>query len=79
MSPLDYNRLPQNMVDARRAKGWGRGRLSKESGVHIQSIRNYETGKCIPGLYNAVLLADSLDTPLDEYVGRVMPERRLPQ
>lgn len=79
MSPLDYNRLPQNMVDARRAKGWGRGRLAKESGVHIQSIRNYETGKCIPGLYNAVLLADSLDTPLDEYVGRVMPERRLPQ
>ena len=79
MSPLDYNHLPQNMVDARRAKGWGRGRLSKESGVHIQSIRNYETGKCIPGLYNAVLLADSLDTPLDEYVGRVMPERRLPQ
>lgn len=78
MSPIDYERLPQSMIDARRAKGWGRGRLAKESGVHLQSIRNYETGKCIPGLYNAVLLADSLELPLDEYMGRTI-ERKIPQ
>lgn len=79
MSPINYDAVPQSMIDARRAKGWGRGKLAAESGVHIQSIRNYETGKCLPGLYNAVLLADSLGTPLDEYVGRTLPERRISQ
>lgn len=79
MSPIDYDEIPRHMVDARKARGWGRGKLSKESGVYLQSLRNYETGKCLPGLPNLVMIADALDKPIDEIVGRTFPERNIKQ
>lgn len=74
MSPVNYEELPQRMIDARHAKGWGRGKLSRESDVYLQSLRNYETGKCLPGLPNLVMLADALNMTIDEYIGRTFPQ-----
>lgn len=43
--------------------------LSKKTGISTSSLHGYESGKVFPGLYNAMLIADTLGVTLDELVG----------
>lgn len=45
--------------------------LSRASGLHValQSIRNYERGRSLPGLVNLVCLSSALGVSMDEYTG----------
>ena len=44
--------------------------LGQMSGVHPNTISNYELGKYGPSLINIVALADALDISIDKYIGR---------
>lgn len=44
--------------------------LGQMSGVHPNTISNYELGKNSPSLVNVIALADALGISIDEYIGR---------
>ena len=44
--------------------------LGQMSGVHPNTISNYELGNYGPSLANIVALADALDISIDKYIGR---------
>ncbi len=39
-------------------------------GVSRSTLYNYESGRCMPQLYTAILIAQKLGTPLDDLVRR---------
>lgn len=69
MLQLDPYEVGRNMRTVRASKGMGRGKLAKESDVALQSIRNYECGRNLPGLVNLVCLSSALGVSIDEYTG----------
>ena len=44
-------------------------RSEQKTGISTSSLHGYESGKAFPGLYNAMLIADTLGVTLDELVG----------
>ena len=58
------------MRAARIKRGLSMQKLAGKSGVSLWSIHDYEHGKHEPQLFNLVCLADALEIPLDEYIGR---------
>ena len=62
-----------SMRRARLDAGLSIRELSVKSGVSENSISNHELGSYMPGLLNLVKLADALQLPVDDYIGRRIP------
>lgn len=58
----------------RKRAGMSQRQLAKASGVPMGCIYHYEHGKRLPGIYNAISVADALGISLDEMIGREVPE-----
>lgn len=78
MLQIDPYEVGRNMRTVRVSKSMGRGKLAKESDVALQSIRNYERGRNLPGLVNLVCLSSALGVSIDEYTG-VKGKYNIPQ
>lgn len=67
----------------REAAGLTRSQLAAKTGVHKNTIENFELDKLVSGvsLRVAVTLADYFKLSLDEYIGRVPPTpiKKLPE
>ena len=63
------NEYAQAMRQARLDHGMTLKDLSDASGVHINSISGYETGKNTPTLKALISLSDALHMSIDAYVG----------
>lgn len=70
MDDFDMKRIGKAMKIARGRKGFSREGLARESGVGVNNLYNYESGRTEPRLYNLVVLADTLGVSLDTYIGR---------
>lgn len=62
--------IGQNVRALRQERGWSTCKLAAESGVPSGSICKYENDKMLPGVLNAIALADAFSISLDELVGR---------
>lgn len=62
--------IGQNIRALRQERGWSTHKLAAESGVPSGSICKYENDKMLPGVLNAIALADAFSISLDELVGR---------
>lgn len=62
--------IAHRLYTARVGRGLSQRKLSEKSGVHINSIYVYETGKIDPGVKNLIALADALEVSLDWLCGR---------
>lgn len=69
MLQIDPGEVGRNMRAVRVSKNIGRSRLAEKSDVALQSIRNYERGRSLPGLVNLVCLSSALGVSMDEYTG----------
>lgn len=58
------------MREKREELGWSLSQVSSKSGLHKNTIAGYEKDEHQPGLFNLVVLADTLGVGLDEYIGR---------
>ena len=58
------------MREKREELGWSLSQVSSKSGLHENTIAGYEKDEHQPGLFNLVVLADTLGVGLDEYIGR---------
>lgn len=66
---IDVRKAAAAMAAARRAKGFSRTTLAASAGIGLQSIRNYETGRNLPGLANLNRICLALGMSIDEYTG----------
>ncbi len=57
---LDTTICSKRLKDLRKEKGLTQKQLTELSGISIESIKNYETGRRIPDRYNAVVLGNAL-------------------
>ena len=62
------------MREKREELGWSLSQVSAKSGLHKNTIAGYEKDEHQPGLFNLVVLADTLGVGLDEYIGRKAKE-----
>lgn len=69
MLQIDPGEVGRSMRAVRVSKNIGRGMLAEESDVALQSIRNYERGRNLPGLVNLICLSSALGVSMDEYTG----------
>lgn len=69
MLQIDPCEVGRNMRSVRVSQGVGRTRLAAKSNVPLQSIRNYESGRNLPGLVNLITLSSALGVSMDEYTG----------
>lgn len=67
---LDAKQIGAAMRQARMLAGFSVRELADKSGMMESTIRSYEAGKTLPGLYNLMSIADALGLGLDELVGR---------
>lgn len=58
--------MPNKVREVRHRKGWTIQRLSEETGLANGFLSEVETGKKAPGVYNAILIAQALETPVEE-------------
>lgn len=58
---------------ARQKAGLGVSELAEKAGIVVSTIRSYEHGRSLPGLWTLWHLADALGIGLDELVGRAAP------
>lgn len=75
----DIGRIAKTMRNTRQDAKISREKLAHDSRIGFQSLRNYETGRCYPGLYNLWQLCDSLDVSMDDYTGFSDYRRRMKQ
>lgn len=66
--------IGEHMRAARERAGLTRDKLSRISGVSINTIGFAETNKCYTSIFNISCLADALKISIDEYIGRTVPE-----
>ena len=64
-----YANFGERLKAAREARGVSKSELERRSGITKSLIRRYEKGEILPMLYNAILLARSIDVSLDYLVG----------
>lgn len=64
----------EHMKSARKRAGVTREKLSKISGVSVQTIHNAEANICYTNIFNIICLADALKISIDEYIGRRVPK-----
>lgn len=69
MLPIDPGEVGKSMRTVRQARGMGQIGLSRTSNVALQNIRNYESGRNLPGLANLICLSSALGVSMDEYTG----------
>lgn len=67
---LDARKVGEAMKRARVLSGMSVHELAEASQVVETTVRNYEAGRMLPGLWNLYHVADALDISLDELVGR---------
>lgn len=67
---LDAKKVGEAMKRARVLAGMTVHELAVASQVVETTVRNYEAGRMLPGLWNLCHVADALDISLDELVGR---------
>lgn len=65
--------IGEHMRVARKRAGLTRPKLSKLSGVKVQTIYFAENDKCYTSIFNIICLADVLKISIDEYIGRDVP------
>lgn len=69
MLQIDPGEVGRNMRSVRRSQSMGQGKLARQSDVALQNIRNYESGRNLPGLANLICLSSALGVSMDEYTG----------
>jgi transcriptional regulator with XRE-family HTH domain len=52
--------------DLRRARGWTQVQLADESGIHIDSIREYERGRSYPSVPRLLILVEALGCQVED-------------
>jgi DNA-binding XRE family transcriptional regulator len=62
--------MGEHMRAARKRAGLTRPKLSKLSGVNVQTIYVAENDRCYTSIFNTICLADALGISIDEYIGR---------
>ena len=62
--------IGEAMKKARREKGYSQPKLAMKSGLLVQNISVWETGRAFPNIINLIPIADALGITLDELVGR---------
>lgn len=67
--------MGETMRKRREELGWSLAQLGAKSGLHENTIAGYEKDEHLPGLFNLVVLADTLGIGLDEYIGRSVKGR----
>lgn len=67
--------MGETMREKREELGWSLTQLGARSGLHENTIAGYEKDEHLPGLFNLVVLADTLGIGLDEYIGRSVKGR----
>jgi transcriptional regulator with XRE-family HTH domain len=65
--------IGQSIRKARKAKGYSLEAVAHISGVSFTTIAQWERDERTPILANLILVADVLQMPLDELVGRTVP------
>lgn len=70
----DINDIGAAMRRARIGAGLTVPALAEKAGVVVTTVRAYEHGRSLPGLWTLWHLADALDIGLDELVGRRTPD-----
>lgn len=70
----NINEIGAAMRRARVAAGLTVPALAEQAGVVVTTIRAYEHGRSLPGLWTLWHLADALGIGLDALVGRQTPE-----
>lgn len=71
---MTLEEIGDTMRQARVELGISRTELSRRSGIPYNSIMGYEKGTVAPGIVALIRLADALGLPLDDYVGRRIPD-----
>lgn len=66
----------EELVRARKARGWSQEDLAVRIRVSRQAVSKWETGDAMPDLPKLVALADALETSLDVLCGRESPAER---
>lgn len=61
-------KINEHMKEARTSRGMTRAELSRRSGLWRNSIEDYESGKMMPTLSNAMYLATALGISLSEFM-----------
>ena len=56
--------------EKRQARGFTKQMLAEKTGIHINTISNWERGAFCPNILNCIDLADALGCTLDELFGR---------
>lgn len=72
---LDARRIGDAMRRARVMAGMSVYELAERAEVVETSVRSYEAGRMLPGLWNLWHIADALGVGLDVLVGRSAPDR----
>ena len=62
--------IADRLRTARIGRGLRAEDLAEKTGMHVNSIGNYELGKTTPGAKNLIALADALEVSLDWLCGR---------
>jgi transcriptional regulator with XRE-family HTH domain len=65
--------IGQSIRKARKEKGYSLEALAYLSGVTFTTISQWERDVRTPILANLILVADALQMPLDELIGRTVP------
>ena len=69
LAPMEAKaRFAANLRRMRLAAGLTQEDLSRATGLHVVTISRFETGQREPLISTALLLADALDTSLDDLV-----------
>lgn len=71
---MTLEEIGDSMRQAREDLGISRTELSRRSGVHYNCVLAYEQGTVVPGIVALIRLANALGLPLDDYVGRRIPD-----
>lgn len=69
MLQIDPGEVGRSMRAVRQARGIGQTGLSRQSDICVQNIRNYESGRHLPGFVALVSLSSALGVSMDEYTG----------
>lgn len=58
--------IGEKITELRTEKGWTKTRLAFDLGVHINTVKHWETGRNEPTIFYCILMADIFDVTLDE-------------